>query len=234
MEPLAAPRRPTWFAQAWLVAKKDLLIELQTGEVVITGGFFAILVTVIASLSLWTGPQNRNEVAAAVIWLAIAFAAVLALSRTWQREREESALDALLVSPISPSAIYCGKALGVLAFLFVIELLVIPTCALFFSLDILEFAWGLVVLCAIATPGVAASGTLFGLMTVRTRARDLVLSIVLFPLLAPTLLAATVATRLLFDGDVMGEVNDFLRIMMLFDLIFTAGGLSLFGTLAEQ
>lgn len=234
MEATADLQRPNWALQAWLVAKKDLLIELKTGEIVMTGGFFAILVTVIASLSLWAGPTTKNEVAAAVIWLATAFAAVLALSRTWQREREESALDGLLTAPISASAIYCGKALGVLGFLFVIELLVVPTCALFFSLDIIEAGPGLLLICAIATPGVAASGTLFGLMTVRTRARDLVLSIVLFPLLAPTLLAATVATRVLLEGDPMGELGDFLRIMGMFDVVFTAGGLSLFGTLAEQ
>jgi heme exporter protein B len=225
---------PSWAEQAWLVARKDFAIELRTGEIVMTGGFFAILVTVIASLSLWSGPSTKNEVAAAVIWLATAFAAVLALSRSWQREREESTLDGLLIAPISPSAIYFGKALGILTFLFVIELLVIPTCALFFSLDLLEVLPGLCLLCAIATPGVAATGTLFGVMTVRTRARDLVLSIVLFPLLAPTLLAATVATRVLFEGDVMGEMGDFLRIMLLFDAVFVAGGLAMFGTLAEQ
>ncbi len=234
MEATVARTRPNWVLQAWLVAKKDVLIELRTGEIVMTGGFFAILVTVIASLTLWAGPTTRNEVASAVIWLAIAFAAVLALSRSWQREREESALDALLTAPISASAIYTGKMLGVLAFLFVIELLVIPTCALFFSLDIVSAAPGLLLLCVIATPGVAASGTLFGLMTVRTRARDLVLSIVLFPLLAPTLLAATVATRVVLEGDPMGEMGDFLRIMAMFDVVFTAGGLALFGTLAEQ
>jgi heme exporter protein B len=230
--PLVAASR--WLGQAWWIIKKDWLIELRTGEVVITGGFFAIVVTVISSLAYYAGPATKNQVAAGVIWLATAFAAVLSLSRSWQREREEGALDGLLVSPIFPSALYAGKAVGICLFLFVIELIVVPTCTLFFSLDLGEHAAALAVICAAATPGVAASGALFGVMTVRTTARDLVLSIVLFPLLAPTLLAAAVATRELFSGVPLNELTDTLGIMLMFDLIFIAGGLGLFGSLAEQ
>ncbi len=224
----------SWLGQTWSIAKKDWLIELRTGEVVITGGFFSVLVTVISSLAFFAGPSTKNQVAAGVIWIATAFAAVLSLSRTWQREREEAALDGLLVSPVFPSALYAGKALGILAFLFVIEMIVVPACTLFFSLDLFDHAAALALTCLCATPGVAASGALFGVMTVRTKARDLVLSIVLFPLLAPTLLAATVATRELFAGVGLGDLTDYLSIMILFDVVFVTGGLGLFGTLAEQ
>jgi heme exporter protein B len=87
---------------------------------------------------------------------------------------------------------------------------------------------------AVATPGVAASGTLFGSMTVRTGARDLLLAVVLFPLLAPTLLAAVAATRELFNGVPLAELGDYLKLMGLFDALFTVGGLSMFGTLVER
>lgn len=224
----------TWLRQSYWIAKKDWLIELRTGEVVVTGGFFAMIVTVISSLAYYAGPTTKNQVAAGVIWLATAFAAVLSLSRSWQREREEAALDGLMTSPIHPSALYAGKMLGITSFLFIIELLVVPLCTLFFALDLAEHASALMVLCAVATPGVAASGALFGVMTVRTKARDLVLSIVLFPLLSPTLLAAAVATRELFAGVPLHELWDFLAIMGMFDVLFIAGGLGLFGTLAEQ
>ncbi len=224
----------SWLRQTYLIAKKDWMIELRTGEVVITGGFFAVLVTVLSSLTYYAGPSTKNQVAAGVVWISTAFAAVLSLSRSWQREREEGALDGLIVSPIFPSALYAGKMLGILVFLFVIELIVVPACTLFFSLDLLDYAGPLALLCGFATPGVAASGALFGVMTVRTRARDLVLSIVLFPLLAPTLLAAAVATRELFAGVPLAELTDYLTIMGLFDVIFITGGLGLFGSLAEQ
>src|SRR5690606_3584653 len=91
-------RAPSWARQAALVLGKDLSIEISTGEVVVTGGFFALLVVVMASLAFYTGPASRALVAAGVIWLSVAFAAVLALGRSWQREREESALEGLLVA----------------------------------------------------------------------------------------------------------------------------------------
>src|SRR5690606_3289243 len=126
----------SWLGQSLRIARKDLQIELRTGEIVVTGGFFAVLVTVMSSLAYYSGPPTLKQVAAGVIWLSTAFAAVLALARTWQREREESALDGLLVSPISPSSIFCGKAVGIFVFLLAIEAIVVPCCTLFFSLDI--------------------------------------------------------------------------------------------------
>lgn len=224
----------SWLNQVWLVTRKDFQIELRTGEVVVTGGFLGVLLTVISSLAYYMGPGTRNQVAAGVIWIATTFAAVLSLSRTWQREREEGNLDALVVSPLSPTALYFGKAIGVLAFLFAIECVVAPLSALLFAIDLTVHGPGLLLISLLAIPGVAASGTLFGVMTVRTRARDLVLSICLFPLLAPTLLAATVATREMFSGAPLLELVDYLQIMGLFDLVFVVGGAGLFGTLSEQ
>lgn len=216
-----------------LVAGKDLAIELRTGEIVTTTGFFAVLVAVIASLAFFAGRGAAEAVAPGVIWIAVAFSSVLALSRTWQREREDNALAGLLSTPISRSAIFAGKALGVCAFITVVELVIIPITALFFGVDLLVSGPGLVVLALAATPGIAASGTLFAAMTVRTRARDLVLASVLFPLLAPTLLAAVAGTRDLLGGRSLVELVDYIGIMGVFAVIFGAGGLGLFGTLME-
>lgn len=231
----ASPRqRPSWARQSLILLRKDLSIELTTGEVVTTSTFFALLVVILASLSFYGGPDTRRLVASGVIWLSVTFAAVLALGRTWQREREEAALDGLVIAPIAKSALFAGKALGVLVFLSVVELLVMPVAALLFALDPAEVFVGFALIAAAATPGVAASGTLFGAMTVRTRARDLMLSIVLFPLLSPTLLAAVAATRELLGGAPPSELWDYLQLMLVFDVTFVAGGLGLFGTLIEN
>jgi heme exporter protein B len=227
-------RPPGWAAQALLVLRKDLLIEARTGEVVVTSGFFAVLVVVLASISLFGGPASARLVASGVIWLSITFAAVLALGKSWQREREEGALDGLLVAPVARSALYVGKLAGVLLFLWLIAAVVIPLTALFFSLELGRYGLGLSVLALVGLPGVAAAGTLFGAMTVRTGARDLLLAIVLFPLVSPTLLAAVAATRELFGGASLGELGDYLRLMGVFDVVFVAGGVGLFGTLVER
>ena len=233
--PRALPRRTlSWFAQARAILQKDLAIELSTGEVVISSGFFALLVVIMASLSFFGGPASGRIVAAGVIWLSLAFSAVLALGKTWQRERDEAALDGLLVAPLLRSAIFAGKALGVLAFLVIVECVVMPIAALLFALDLTVVGPGLLCIALFATPGIAASGTLFGSMTVRTQARDLLLAVVLFPLLSPTLLSAVAATRELFNGAPVSELADYFKLMGVFDMVFVSGGLMLFGTLVER
>jgi heme exporter protein B len=219
--------------QALLVARKDLAIEIATREIVTTSGFFAVLVAVIASLAFYAGADTTVRVAPGVIWVAVAFASVLALGRTWQREREDGALAGLLATPTERSAIFAGKALGVSVFIFVVELIVVPVTALFFAVDLGRVGLGLALICLCATPGIASVGTLFGVMTVRTRARDLVLASVLLPLLAPSLLAAVAGTRELFGGAPLRELLDYLELMAIFAFVFTAGGLGLFDLLID-
>ena len=228
-----ASKRPGWLAQALRIAGKDLQIERRTREITTTSAFFAALVAITASVALQSGADTQTRVAPAVIWIATAFSAVLAVGKTWQREREDGALDGLLVSPVHRSAVFAGKAVGIVLFLLVVELVTVPLVSLLFSIDLLEVAPGMLLIAACALPGICATGTLFGAMTVRTRARDLVLASVLFPLLLPTLLAAVAATRELFAGAPVAELQDYLLIMLVFDVVFTAGGLALFGPLIE-
>src|SRR6478735_3398991 len=229
----ARPALPSWARQVLVVYRKDLAIESATGEVTVTSAFFALLVVVLASLSFFGGPVNARNVASGTLWLSLSFAAVLSLGKAWQRERDESALDGLLVSPLSRSAIFAGKALSVWTFLLAVLLVVLPLALVLFALDA-KLLLPLFVIAAFATPGIAASGTLFGSMTVRTGARDLMLAVVLFPLLSPTLLSAVAATRELFNGVPLAALGDYLRAMAVFDLVFVAGGLAMFGTLVER
>jgi heme exporter protein B len=231
---------PTFLSATLTVLAKDMRIELSTREIVTTAGFFAALVAIMASLAFTTGPETSTRVAPGAMWLAIAFASVLALGRTWQREREESALLGLVVSPIPRAAIWCGKALGVLGFLVAVEIVVVPLVALLFHVSLLPVLAPLAVVVLFGTVGVAAMGTLFGAMTVRTRARELILATVLFPLLSPALLSSVSATREIFYAATrgmpvdIGEVGDWLRLLGVFDVVAIAGGLGLFGQLLED
>jgi heme exporter protein B len=226
-------RAPGLLRQSWLIARKDLLIERRTGEIVVTGGFFGALLAVLASMAFYAGPTTSRELAPGAIWIATAFAAVLALGRTWHREREEGALEALLAGPVSRPAVFLGKALGVLVFLLAIELVVVPIVALLLHLDLDVVGPTLSVLLLLATIGVSASGTLFGAMTVRTRARELILAVVLFPLLSPTLVVGVAATRELVSGAPFSELLDYMRLLALFDAVFLLGGAAVFGSVIE-
>ncbi len=219
---------------------KDLRIEVATREIVTTAAFFAALVAILSSVAFATGPQTTTRVAPGALWLAVLFSSVLALGRTWQREREESALVGLLVSPIPRAAIWCGKAAGVLAFILAVEVVVVPLVALLFHVDLLAVLGPLTVVMLFGSVGVAATGTLFGAMTARTRARELLLATVLFPLLSPALVSSVAATREIFYAAMGGqavdlaELQDWLVLLGVFDLVAIAGGMAMFGALVED
>ena len=158
---------------AWLIAKKDLRIESRSGEILITTCFFAVLIAVLTSLSFYIDDTNTRIMAPGVLWLSLAFSGVLAMSRSWAREREEGVMRALLLSPSSRAGIYLGKALGAFVFLCIVETLLLPLVALLFHIDLLPVIGRLVSLLLLGTFAFVAAGTLFSAMSVRTRAREL-------------------------------------------------------------
>lgn len=223
-----------FLSATWIVLRKDVTVELRTREVVTTTGFFGILMTLLASLAYTAGPNVATRIAPGTIWLTLAFSSVLALGRAWQREREESAFLALLVSPVPRGAIFLGKMLGVFLFVLAVEIIVVPVAALVLHVELRGAGPMLAGLLVLGALGVAATGTLFGAMTVRTRARDLVLATVLFPLLSPALLTGVTGTRELLGGAPFEELTDYFLLLIVFDTVAIAGGLGLFGALVDD
>lgn len=219
---------------AWQIAAKDLRIELRTREITVSTGLFAVLVVVLTSISFYVDDLVARRIAPGVLWIAIAFAGVLAIGRTWQRERENDAMRGLLLAPIPRAAIYVGKALGTLAFLVAIEVLVVPLVAVLFHVDLVPVLPLLSAVLGLGTLGFVLTGTLFGAMTVRTQSRDLMLSVVLFPLVTPALLAGVVATREILGGGPIEETLAWLRILGAYDIIVGACGVFLFGPLVSD
>lgn len=214
---------------ALLILKNDLQIEARTGEVVITTGLFALLIAVLTSLSFYTDPTTSQRIAAGVLWIAIAFAGVLAMGRSWSRERDNDTIRGLLLTPIPRASIYLGKLLGSLVFLVLVEALLTLVVALLFNLDLVRVALPLSLLLFLGSVGFAATGNLFAAMGVRTRARDMLLAVVVFPIVAPALLCGVVATReLLVNGATLTELAGWIRILLAFDLAFVTAGIYLF------
>ena len=222
-----------WSA-TWLVFRKDLRIELRTGEILITTGFFSLRVSVMTSLSFYLDNVTARLVDPGVLWIRIAFSGVLAMGRSWQRERDHDTMRGLLLSPLPRSAIFLGKALGIFAFLTLVELLLVPIIAVLYQLDLLTVWAPVMTLVVLGTIGFAAAGTLFAAMGVRTRTKELVLSVVLFPLVSPALLAGVVATREVLAGASLADVQNWMRLLLAFDLIFVVVGALLFGPLTSE
>jgi heme exporter protein B len=244
-------RRLGVLAAAWEIFKKDVRIELRTREVMATAGVFAIVIGVLASMTYFVHPKYNRATAAGTIWIAIFFASVLSFSRIWQRERDESALTGLLLSPIARASIFLGKTLATFATILVIEVPLVALCMFLFAIDftppddamrnpraiqdpasVHALAFG--ALLVLGTSALALLGTLFGAMTVRTRARDLVLAIVLFPLLAPVLVCGVAGTRNAFETQPFDDYSGFLGLMALFVFVGLAIGVALFGVLVDD
>lgn len=209
---------------AWLVARKDLQLELRTKEILTSTGLFAVLVVTLGSLGFYTDPVSSPRVAPGVMWLAILFCGILLIGRSWALERENDAVFGLLLAPIPRAAIYVGKTLSALVLLFAIELVLVPLCLVFFQIEPRGIALPLAGLVSLGSVGFIATAALFSAVGIRTRARDLMLSVLVFPLVAPALLAAAVATRELFAGATVMEILGWMRILAAFDLLFITLG----------
>lgn len=219
---------------ALFVLQKDLQIELRTGEVVVTTGLFATLVTLLGSLSFFIDDESARLVAPGVLWVTVAFSGVLAMSRTWARERDNDVFRGLLLSPAPRAAIYLGKLFGTLVFLAMVELVVVLEVALLFNLELGKVIGPLALLLGLGTLGFAAAGNLFAAMGVRTSARDLVLAVALFPVIAPALLSGVVGTRELLAGAPLHEIGSWIRILIAFDVTFLTAGVLLFEPLLSD
>lgn len=229
------PPRPLGLLRgARLIAAKDLRIEARTREVTATTGLFAFLVVVMAALAFYLTKDLARQIAPGVLFVSLSFAGVLGMGRSWARERELGALRGLLMSPIPRASIYLGKLASTTLFLGVIALMLLPTVGIFFHLEpdltLLVVALITVLTCF----GFAAAGTLFAALTVQTRARDLMLSVVVFPLVTPTLLAGVLGAREVLGGAPLAQALDWLLLLAACDLLFLSAGVVLFETLLSD
>lgn len=228
-------RRPVGLLRgAVLVAQKDLTIELRAREIVVSTSLFAVLVAVLTSLAFFLDDTASERLAPGVLWVAITFSGILAVGRTWSRERDQDAVRGLMLAPIPRASIWLGKAVATLVFLLIVEFILVPVVGVLYRADLMAVLPQLVVLLLLGTIGFVAPGTLFGAMSVQTRARELVLSVVLFPLVAPALLGAVVGTRELMGGAPFDDVLAWYRVLFAYDLIVCTAGLVLFGPLTTE
>lgn len=195
---------------------KDLRCELRTRQVWISMALFALLVLVVFNFAFDLQVENKAAVAPGALWIAFVFASTLGLGRTLAAEQDRGSLDRLLLCPVDRKAIYCAKLLGNLLFIGVVELVSLPVFAAIYNLPVLQV--GLIPIVALGTLGVAALGTLFAAIAANTRAREVLLPLLLFPLIVPVVIAAVKATQGLI-APISGDAP-WLGLIAAFDVIF--------------
>ncbi len=192
------------FAIVW----KDVRAELRTKDILSSMLVFAALAVVIFQFAFDLRADNARLVLPGVVWIAITFSGVLGLNRSFILEQDRGSMEGLLLAPMDRSVIYFGKLIGNLLFIFAVELVLLPLASIFFNVWIVTPSVLLVVF--LGTIGFAAVGTLFAALSVNTRAREVMLPILLFPIMVPVLIAGVRAMGALLDGETLKDVAQWL------------------------
>ncbi|MGV3518953.1 heme exporter protein CcmB [Luteitalea sp.] len=217
---------------AWVLLAKDLRIEWRSREGILTTACFALACVLVFSFGLVRDGTPVPDAGPAVLWVTVALAGTLAMARTFERERAAGTLMAVLASPTPRPAIYLGKWGALMALMFSVELVLLPLVALFFQMPIDREPLVLVALLAAGTAGYAAIGTLFAAMLARTRTRDVLLPLLLYPMSVPVIIGGVRGTAAaLADPYVPGVVSLWLPLLICFDAVFAILALWTFGTL---
>jgi heme exporter protein B len=219
---------------AMAIARKDAVAELRGRHATVSTLFFSAVVLLLFGFAL--GPDSARLAAAApgLLWLAVVFAGMLAVSRLHLLETDDGALEQLALYPISRRAIYLGKALAGLAVMLVLGLLVLGAVGVLFAVDIGSAWLPLLVTVLLGAVGIAAVGTFYAGVTVRLRAREVMLPLLMLPVLAPLLLGAVKATSAALAGDPFGELGSWLQLLVAFDVIMLVVGAATYGYLLED
>jgi len=202
-------------AIALAVARKDLTSEWRTRELVPALGQFIVLALVIANFGFQIDARNAPSIAPGVLWLTLVFAGLVAFGRAFAAEREQSSLEAVLMTPASPVAIFAGKAIAATLLLVACEAVLLPALTLFFGTPL---SAALVVAVLLATIGMAAVGCLFAAMIARVRARELLLPLLTLPLFVPFIVAGGQAVQIAMGGG--GSSDQAVGLLIDFDILF--------------
>jgi heme exporter protein B len=217
--------------KVWSIVRKDLALEKRNREILSSMFIFALIVILVFSFSFDLRVESVTQVAPGVLWVAITFAGMLGLARSFVLERDQGCLDGLLLCPVDRSVLYLGKMLSNVLFISITEAIILPLC---FALFNLPFRLLLLPVILLGTVGFSAVGTLVSAMTVHARAREVMLPILLFPIVMPALIAAVKLTAGVLDGQPWTEMKNWLQLLVGFDVIFSVASYVAFDYIVEE
>src|SRR5512143_2404027 len=192
-------RAGNFFKAVSAVVWKDVQAEFRSRELFSAMLVFSLLIILIFNFALELDIKTRQSVTAGVLWATFAFAGTLGLNRSMAIEKDRGSLDGLLLAPVDRSAIYFGKVLSNLAFMLIVEAIVLPLYSFLYNVNL--FKPGLLLILLLGSVGYIVVGTLLATMAVQSRTRDMLLPILLFPVVIPVLIAAVKASGGFLTGD---------------------------------
>lgn len=218
---------------AYLVLRKDLVVELRRRESLLTMFFFGTLLLFVFHFSFELTPERVSEMAPGLLWLAFLFTGTLGLAQLFQAERDNQCLEALLLSPLDRGALFLAKAIFNFILMLLVQIVVLPLFWILFNLDGWHLLPRIFLVTLLGTAGFCVLGTVFSALTLRARARELLLPLVLFPLMIPVILATIQCLGAVLRAGEIGEALPWLRLLIGFDVIFLTAGILIFDAVIE-
>ena len=210
-------------------------MEFRSREILYTMTFFGAMVVLIFSFGFVREGTRAVDVVPGILWVAIVFSGTLGLSRAFDREREADTMRGLLLAPTSRTAIFAGKALSIAALMTLVELVVVPLTWFLFEAPIFRNLLPLALLLVLANLGFAVVGSVFAAMLLRSRSRDVLLPVVLYPMVVPLIIAGTLATtELLQASPDLGNVYFWIQFLVVYDGLFLVASLWTFESLVIE
>jgi len=213
---------------------KDLRIELRTRETLSSLLLLGLLTLLILSFAFDPASELRQAAAPGVLWVAVIFASVLGMNRSLLHEREQDCLHGLLLAPVDRGTIYLAKTTGNFVFMAAAQVFVVPAFIIFFNLPVGETLVRLLPILALGLIGLAAIGTLFAAVSLRTRAREVMLPLLMLPLATPLVIASVEASAALLAGQPLAAVGHWLNLIGAFDVVFLVVGWLTFEYVVEE
>ena len=207
---------------AWVIARKDLRTEFRTKESINASASFALVVLVLFSFAFDLGREEFYDISGGLLWLVFSFAGALIVNRSFVREIPNDCLDVLTASPAPAWALFLGKAISGYLLLLLVELISLPVFGMFFNIQWVGSFWQLLVIMVTATWGITIVGTAFSAVTVNVRLRELMLPVLLYPVLTPMLIGAIQMTTAILGGESRGNNSDSMRLIFVFDVMYTS------------
>lgn len=224
--------KPSFAKSVFAITRKDISAELRSRELLSSMLVFSLLVVLIYYFALELDVKAREAITAGALWVTFSFAGTLGLNRSMAVEKDRGCLDGLLLAPVDRSAIYFGKLISNLVFMFIVEIIVIPLYAIMYNINLA--IPGFILVTILGSIGYVAVGTLLSAMTVQTRTRDVLLPILLFPLVIPVIIAAVKASSGFIQVLPMEDILPWLNLLIVYDVVFTAGSYMIFDNIVEE
>jgi len=220
--------------KVWTIFRKDLLIELRTKDSLNAMLFFGVVVLVVFNFALEPVRDSIRAAVPGVLWVAFAFSGTLGLNRIFAAEKENGAIQGLLMIPVDRGVVYLGKMAAATVFMLISEVAISVLALIFFNLTVWSEIPYLVLVCLVGTVGFTAVGTLLSAVAVNTRMREVLLPLILFPVVVPILINAVEATSIVLNTVDYRALRQPLTVMAVFAIVFATLAYLVFEYVLEE